>query len=186
MTILTRVSATLLATAVAAVIGSAPLLAQSADTQSGNTSQSAPQMNPPTHPGANQWARDRDWYARPGVPGYGWMGPHAGWMMGGGGPGWMMGHRPGWMGHHAGWRRGHRGPRGARFTFTRGNARVDIQCPANQPLKECVDAASTLIDKVGSMGPPAPGQPKPPAGNSGPNPGNMPGGNMPNMPGNRM
>ena len=165
MTIFTRVSTILFATAVAAVIGSAPALAQSADTQSGNPPQSGSEMNAPTHPGPNQWARDRDWN-RPGwqqgVPAYGRMGP---WMMG---PhaGWMMGQRPGRMGRHAGWQRFHHRSRGARFTFTRGDGRVDIQCPANQNLKDCVDAASTLIDKVGHMGPPPPpppGQPKPPA-----------------------
>ncbi len=150
-----KIVSLVVATTVAAVIGSAPVLAQSTDTPSGNPP-SGPQMNAPTHPGPNQWARDRDWYGRPGGYGYGWMGP---WMMG---PhaGWMMGRRPGWMGHH-GWRRWHRPPRGARFTFTRGNARVDIQCPANQSLKDCVDAASTLIDKVRSMGPPPTGQAKP-------------------------
>jgi len=151
-----------LATAVAAVIGTSPLLAQSADTPSSNASPRVLEMNPPTHPAPNQWARDREWYGRPGWPqgGYGWMGPgmmgpHTGWMMGGG-PGWMMGqYHPGRRGHH-GWQRWHRRSPGARFTFTRGNARVDIQCPANQSLKECVDAASTLIDKVRGMGPPPP------------------------------
>jgi hypothetical protein len=169
-----KIVSLVLATVVAAVIGATPALAQSADTPSGNTSPPAPQMNAPTHPGQNRWARDRDWYGRPGGYGYGWMGPHTGWMMGGG-PGWMMGHRrPGWRGHHGGWRRWHRRSRGARFTFTRGNGRVDIQCPANQSLKECVDAASTLIDKVRSMGPPPPpGKPKPPAGADN-TPGNRP------------
>ncbi len=67
--------------------------------------------------------------------------------------GWMMGQRPGWMGRRAGWRqRFHHRPRGAHFRFVRGDARIDIQCPANQPLKDCVDAASTLIDKVAHMG----------------------------------
>lgn len=167
------------ATAVAAVIGSSPLLAQSADAPSANTPQSGSAMNAPTHPGQSQWDRDRDWYRsgrQQGGPGFGWMGP---WMMG---PraGWMMGQRPGWMGRHAAWRQ--RPPRGARFTFTRGDARVDIQCPASQSLKDCIDAASTLIDKVAGMGSPPPaGRTKPPAGSSGP----MPGGMMPNMPGNR-
>jgi hypothetical protein len=158
-----KILSLVLAAAFAAMIGSSPLLAQSAGTSSGNAPQSSAQMNAPTHPSQNQWARDRDWYRQQGGYGYGWMGPG---MMG---PhhGWMMGQRPGWMGPHAGWRRGQRQPRGARFIFTRGNSRVDIQCPANQNLKECVDAASTLIDKVRSMGPSdsPPGQPKPPAGN---------------------
>ena len=197
-----------LATAVAAVIGSAPLLAQSPNNDTGGTSQSGARMNAPTHPGENQWDRDRDWNGRPGWQqggaGYGWMGPgmmgpQAGWMMG---PqsGSMMGQRPGWMmGRRAGWRRGHHHePRGAHFRFVRGDARIDIQCPANQSLKDCVDAASTLIDKVANMGPPPPpppGQPRPPAGSSGSTgsdmPGDMPGGmpgggNRPNMPRDRM
>lgn len=141
-----------LATALAAVIGTSPSLAQPTGMSSGNTPP-GPQMNAPTHPGPGQWARDRDWN-RPGWQGggygYGWMAPHAGWMMGH--------HWPGRRGHHGGWQRG---PRGARFTFTRGNARVDIQCPANQSLKECIDAASTLMDKVRGMGRPTSGQPKP-------------------------
>jgi hypothetical protein len=156
----------ILATAVAAVIGSSPLLAPSADAQSSSTSQSDSQMNAPTHPGANQWARDRDWYPRPGWqqggPAYGWMGP---WMMGPHAR-WMMGGGPGWMGRRAGWHRRAR-PRGAHFSFSRGNAHINIQCPANESVKDCVDAASTLIDKVRSMGapPPAPpASPKPPAG----------------------
>lgn len=149
-----KIVSLVLATAIAVVVGASPLLAQPADTPYGNVPKSSAQMDAPTHPGQNQWGRDRDWYGRPG--GYGWMGPHAGWMMGGG-PGWMMGHhRPGWRGQQ-GWRRFHNRPRGARFTFTRGNARVDIRCPANQSLKDCVDAASTLIDKVRGMGPPPAG-----------------------------
>ena len=99
------------------------------------------------------------------------MGPHAGGM---------MGPRAGWMGRHAGWRHHHR-PRGARFTFTRGNARVDIQCPANQSLKDCVDAAGTLIDKVMRMNPPPPppGAAKPPAPNGAKDGSAGPGGKAP-------
>ncbi len=152
-----KIVSLVLATAVAAVIGSAPLYAQSAGDQSGNSSQSGSGMNAPTHPDWQHWDRDRDWY-RHGEwqrGRYGHMGP---WMMG---PhaGWMMGPRGGWMGRGAG--RRHRHPRGAHFVFQRGNARIDIQCPANQSVKDCVSAASTLIDKVSSMNPP-PGAPQPP------------------------
>lgn len=150
-----KIVSILLAAAVAAVIGSAPALAQSTNSDSGGSAQPGSQMNAPTHPGPNQWARDSDWYARPGVPGYGRMGP------------WMMGpHARGMMGYRPGWRRFHHHSRGARFTFTNGKSRVDIRCPANQSLKDCVEAAGTLIDKVARMGPPPPpppGQPKPPA-----------------------
>ena len=156
-----KIVSLVLATAFAAVIGSAPLHAQSAGDRSGNAQPSGSEMNAPTHPDANQWDRDRDWYRQPGWPqgASGYMGP---WMMG---PreGWMMGPRAGWMGHHGNWRH-HRRPRGARFVFKRGNASVVVECPANQSLKDCVDAAGTLIDKVMRMSPPPPppGAPKPP------------------------
>ncbi len=186
-----------LAAAVAVALGSASVLAQSPNNDEAGAPQSGSQMNAPTHPGPNEWARDRDWNMRPGWQqgGYGWMGP---WMMGGDRAGWMMDHHPGWMGRRNNWRRWHRHPRGAHFSFRRGDARIDIRCPANQSLKDCVDAASTLIDKVGSMrprasAPPAPGKPKPPAGTSGsgdrePMPGGTPGGGkmLKNMPGDRM
>ena len=159
-----KIVSIVLATAFAAVMGSAPLRAQSA-----TTSSSGSEMNAPTHPGANQWDRDRDWYQRPGGSGY--MGPPSmgPWMMC---PraGWMMGPRAGWMGRHAGrWHHSHSRPRGARFIFKRGNASVVIECPPNQSLKDCVDAASTLIDKVMHMNPPPPppGTPKPPASQGG-------------------
>lgn len=42
---------------------------------------------------------------------------------------------------------------GARFRFSRGNATIDIKCPPNEPLQNCVEAASRLIDKVHSLGP---------------------------------
>lgn len=40
---------------------------------------------------------------------------------------------------------------GARFQFTRGDALIDIRCPRNETLQDCVDAASRLIDKVHSL-----------------------------------
>jgi hypothetical protein len=47
---------------------------------------------------------------------------------------------------------------GARFQFSRGDARIDIRCPPNAALQDCVEAASRLIDKVHSLerGPTAP------------------------------
>jgi hypothetical protein len=42
---------------------------------------------------------------------------------------------------------------GARFRFSRGNASIDIRCPQNESLQDCVEAASRLIDKVRSLGP---------------------------------
>ncbi len=40
---------------------------------------------------------------------------------------------------------------GARFQFSRGDARIDIRCPQNETLQSCVQAASQLIDKVHSL-----------------------------------
>ena len=34
------------------------------------------------------------------------------------------------------------------FRFHKGDARVDIKCAEDEPTKACVDAASTLIDKL--------------------------------------
>jgi hypothetical protein len=42
---------------------------------------------------------------------------------------------------------------GARFQFSKGDAHIDIRCPQNETLQDCVDAASRLIDKVHSLEP---------------------------------
>ncbi len=42
---------------------------------------------------------------------------------------------------------------GARFEFSKGDAHIDIRCPQNEALQNCVDAASRLIDKVHSLEP---------------------------------
>jgi hypothetical protein len=42
---------------------------------------------------------------------------------------------------------------GARFQFSRGDAHIDIICPQNETLQNCVQAASQLIDKVHSLTP---------------------------------
>lgn len=42
---------------------------------------------------------------------------------------------------------------GARFRFSRGDAHIDIRCPQNESLQNCVQAASQLIDKVQSLTP---------------------------------
>ena len=42
---------------------------------------------------------------------------------------------------------------GARFQFSRGDAHIDIRCPQNESLQNCVQAASQLIDKVHSLTP---------------------------------
>ena len=42
---------------------------------------------------------------------------------------------------------------GARFHFSRGDAQIDIRCPQNETLQNCVQAASQLIDKVHGLTP---------------------------------
>jgi hypothetical protein len=53
---------------------------------------------------------------------------------------------------------------GARFQFSRGDAHIDIRCPENESLQNCVQAASQLIDKVHSL------TPGPSEGGQGPTP----------------
>jgi hypothetical protein len=53
---------------------------------------------------------------------------------------------------------------GARFQFSRGDAHIDIRCPQNESLQNCVQAASQLIDKVHSL------TPDQPEGKQGPTP----------------
>lgn len=40
---------------------------------------------------------------------------------------------------------------GARFHFARGNARIDIRCPAQANLQACVHAATELLDKIAEL-----------------------------------
>ncbi len=127
------------AMALAAIVCSAqPTLAQPYD-QSGSSagSQAQSDMNGPDQQNRD-WDRDRDrqrqpnWRHQLGEQGGG-MRPHAGWM-----------------GHQA-WGRGAMHDGGAHFRFTRGNARIDIKCPANEDVEHCVKAAGELVDKVMSM-----------------------------------
>lgn len=37
---------------------------------------------------------------------------------------------------------------GAFYRFRRGNDEVDIHCPSNQPIQECVNAATTLMQAL--------------------------------------
>jgi hypothetical protein len=53
---------------------------------------------------------------------------------------------------------------GARFQFSRGDAHIDIRCPENESLQNCIQAASQLIDKVHSL------TPGPSEGKQGPTP----------------
>jgi hypothetical protein len=70
-------------------------------------------------------------------------------------------NRPGW-GHPGRRMEGRMGPpwrrhmmmgrnEGANFSFRNGNARMRIHCPPNEPLQACVNAATQLLDKIGSL-----------------------------------
>jgi hypothetical protein len=52
--------------------------------------------------------------------------------------------------------------RGARFMVRNGDAVVAVRCDGSEPMRACVDATLTLLDRVRSM---------PPAPTSGPGPG---------------
>jgi hypothetical protein len=126
------------AMALAAIVGSAqPTLAQRYD-QSGSSAGSQAQSNT-NGPDQNRgWDRDQDRQRQPN-----WR--HQWGEQGGG-----MGPHAGWMGHQA-WGRGAMHDGGAHFRFTRGNARIDIKCPANEDVEHCVKAVGELIGKVMSM-----------------------------------
>ena len=124
-----------LATALAAMVGSAqPTLAQPYDESGGryeNQSQHAPRMHQQQQDQSSD--HDRDWQSRPG------------WRHRSGAEGGSMGQALRWG------RRGIGRRDGFQFHFARGNERIDIQCPADQNVESCVSAASQLIDKVVSL-----------------------------------
>ncbi len=65
--------------------------------------------------------------------------------MGRDGPGY---EGEGRMGHH-GWMMRHMmETKAARFDMRRGDMRIDVKCAADEPMKACVDAATTLMDKM--------------------------------------
>lgn len=74
-----------------------------------------------------------------------------------------QGPRAGMMSHE--WRMLHSAPDQGRATFKmrRGNAAMDVSCPAGPDLAACVDAAGHLFDRLDAApaAPPAP-QPAPP------------------------
>ena len=39
----------------------------------------------------------------------------------------------------------------ARFRFTRGNARFDIRCPANEQMRDCLQAGSQFLTQLARM-----------------------------------
>ncbi|GAC1336934.1 MAG: hypothetical protein NVSMB18_00980 [Acetobacteraceae bacterium] len=80
-----------------------------------------------------------------GMPGIGMPGMGMG-MPGMGGPGMGMG----------GFRHGMHPPpptKAAVFSFSRGDMQIMIKCADEEPTRACVDAASALIDKLGTSSP---------------------------------
>jgi len=63
----------------------------------------------------------------------------------------------GWARERDGWHDDERGGpgRGARFMLRNGDAVVAVRCDGSEPMRACVDATLTLLDRVRSM-PPAP------------------------------
>lgn len=55
--------------------------------------------------------------------------------------------------HHGMGPRGMMGPRqqGARLNLKRGEATINIRCPADEPIAACVDAVTKLMDKLHSV-----------------------------------
>ncbi len=51
----------------------------------------------------------------------------------------------------------HSGRRGTLLRLKRGDAEIDIRCGADDALRDCVSAATTLLDKLASLS----GQPSP-------------------------
>lgn len=66
----------------------------------------------------------------------------------------MGGEMGGWGRHMGGppsMRAMMQGSKAAQFHFARGENRIDIRCAADEPTKACVDAATTLLDKLASQ-----------------------------------
>lgn len=56
--------------------------------------------------------------------------------------------------HHERWgmmHHGHKDDGAAFFRFRRGDAEMDIKCPASENVQACVSAAGSLMDKVSGM-----------------------------------
>jgi hypothetical protein len=45
---------------------------------------------------------------------------------------------------------------GARFHMRKGDSEIDVRCPADVRMNECVDAISKMLDRLGAMGAGAP------------------------------
>src|SRR4051794_29091417 len=81
---------------------------------------------------------------------------------------WRVRERGSWR-ERDGWHDDERGGsgRGARFMIRNGDAVVAVRCDGSEPMRACVDATLTLLERVRSMPPaptsgPGPGSPQPP------------------------
>ena len=54
----------------------------------------------------------------------------------------------GMRGHRGMMQRMMEGGKAAHFHVRRGDSRVDIKCADDEPMKACIDAATTLLDKL--------------------------------------
>jgi hypothetical protein len=76
----------------------------------------------------------------------------------------MGSNGPNWQNEHHHWRmEGRMSPmwhqrmmgmmarQGARFSLSNGAARMNVQCPPNEPTQACVQAAGQLLDKISSL-----------------------------------
>ena len=115
--------------------------------------------------GADDWGWRGQGGWEPGGWGH-WRGDggwdHGGWGWGHGG--WRGGE--GWQDH--GWRGRRRGHHAAHFMFRSPQGNLTVKCSEDEPMRACVEAATTLLDRVQSMRQVTPGQTQP--GPSGPPP----------------
>ncbi len=44
-------------------------------------------------------------------------------------------------------------PKGAHFRFERGDARIDVKCADDEPMKACADITLQLLDKLSNLKP---------------------------------
>ena len=152
----------LAALSAAAIASATPALAQSAGNgMNGMNNKTDYDTQQPQTTGqqSGEYNGDRDWrdHGQQWGGGQGW-GPHHGWNPH---AHWMMGGHPGRVGQARGMRPWSNAG-GARFHFQHGDSRIDIRCPAQQDLGECVDAAEKLLDKLAAMKQDAGTPPAPP------------------------
>src|SRR5215207_751507 len=73
---------------------------------------------------------------------------------------------PGGGWHHGrGWHGGHRG--GAQFWLRSGETRLGVRCDPSEPMRACVDAATTLLDRARTLTNPGAGTTPPASSGTG-------------------